>query len=151
MPSITRPILASVAVVALSAAFLPRGLAQSAPDAASPAPNSQTADGISDDQIRRVGGPVSTPVLIHRAEPKFTAESRAESFSGAVTVNLIVGTNGVPQRVRVIRGVARGLDEIALEAVKKYRFKPAMLDGKPVPVQVNVEVNFRIGENPDSK
>jgi protein TonB len=37
-----------------------------------------------------------------------------------------------------------GLDEKAIEAVKQYRFKPAMLNGKAVPVEVNVEVNFRI-------
>jgi hypothetical protein len=36
-----------------------------------------------------------------------------------------------------------GLDEKAVEAVKRYRFKPAMLQGKPVPVEVNIEVNFK--------
>jgi len=151
MPSITRPILAAVAVVALSAAFFPRGLAQNAADAASPATNSQTADGTGDDQIRRVGGPVSSPMLIKTVEPKYSEEARADKFMGTVLINLIVGTNGVPQSVHVVRGIGQGLDEKALEAVRRYRFKPAMLDGKPVPVQVNVEVNFRIGEKPDSK
>jgi protein TonB len=59
-------------------------------------------------------------------------------------VNLIVDTHGLPQNVRVIRGVGMGLDEKALEAVRQYKFKPAMEGGKPVPVQVNVEVNFQI-------
>ena len=151
MPSITRPILAAVAVVALSAAFFPRGLAQNAADAASPATNSQTADGISDDQIRRVGGPVSSPVLIESAAPKYSEEARAQQFEGPVVVSLIVDTQGVPQEVHVIRGGGHGLDENALEAIRHYRFKPAMLDGKPVPVRMNVEVNFRIVRKPESK
>jgi periplasmic protein TonB len=61
-----------------------------------------------------------------------------------VTVNLVVDTHGLPQNVRVIRGVGMGLDEKAKEAVSQYRFKPAMENGHPVPVQVNVEVNFQI-------
>jgi TonB family protein len=37
-----------------------------------------------------------------------------------------------------------GLDEKALEAVRQYKFKPAVFNGKPVPVEINIEVNFRI-------
>jgi protein TonB len=46
--------------------------------------------------------------------------------------------------VHTLRGVGMGLDEKAVEAVKQYRFKPAMEGGKPVPVELNVEVNFQI-------
>jgi protein TonB len=61
-----------------------------------------------------------------------------------VTVSTIVDQHGIPQNVHVTRGVGHGLDEKAVEAVKKYRFKPAMENGKPVAVYLNVEVNFRI-------
>jgi protein TonB len=44
----------------------------------------------------------------------------------------------------VVRHLGMGLDEKAVEAVKQYKFKPATLQGKPVPVEVNIEVNFRI-------
>jgi protein TonB len=50
----------------------------------------------------------------------------------------------MPRDVHVIRGVGMGLDEKAIEAVKQYKFKPARFNGKAVPVQVNVEVNFQI-------
>jgi TonB family protein len=50
---------------------------------------------------------------------------------------------GMPQNVHVVRGVGYGLDKNAVESVKKYRFKPAMMEGKPVAVYLNVEVNFR--------
>jgi protein TonB len=94
--------------------------------------------------LRHVGGGVSSPEVIFKVEPEFSEEARKAKFMGVVTVNLVVDTKGLPENVRVIRGVGMGLDEKALEAVRQYRFKPAMENGKPVPVQVNVEVNFQI-------
>jgi protein TonB len=94
--------------------------------------------------LRHVGGGVSSPEVIFKVEPEFSEEARKAKFMGVVTVNLIVDTKGLPQNVRVIRGVGMGLDEKALEAVRQYRFKPAMENGHAVPVQVNVEVNFQI-------
>jgi len=55
---------------------------------------------------------------------------------------LIVNNAGIPLNVHVTKGVGMGLDEKAVEAVKQYRFKPAMQNGKPVAVFMNVEVNF---------
>ena len=63
---------------------------------------------------------------------------------GIVLVTLVVDANGNPQNVHLVRGVGMGLDEKALEAVRQYKFKPARYNGKPVPVQLNVEVNFQI-------
>jgi TonB family protein len=58
---------------------------------------------------------------------------------------LIVDAQGNPQNVHIVRTLGMGLDEKALEAVRKYKFKPAMKDGKiPVPVPITVEVNFRL-------
>jgi protein TonB len=61
-----------------------------------------------------------------------------------VTVSTIVDQHGIPQNVHVTKGVGHGLDEKAVEAVKKYRFIPAKENGKPVAVYMNVEVNFKI-------
>jgi protein TonB len=94
--------------------------------------------------LRHGGGGVSSPEVIFKVEPEFSEEARKAKFMGVVTVNLIVDTKGLPQNVHISRGVGMGLDEKALEAVRQYRFKPAMENGKPVPVQVNVEVNFQI-------
>ena len=44
----------------------------------------------------------------------------------------------------LFRSVGMGLDEKAVEAVKQYKFKPAMEGGKPVTVELNIEVNFQI-------
>jgi periplasmic protein TonB len=93
---------------------------------------------------RRIGGGVSAPVLIFQVEPEFSEEARKAKVAGNVLVNLWVDTSGNPSHVRVIRGVGMGLDEKAMEAVRQYKFKPAMENGKPVLVELNVEVNFQI-------
>lgn len=93
---------------------------------------------------RRIGGGVSAPVLIYSVEPEFSEEARKAKVAGNVLVNLYVDQRGLPSHVHVIRGVGMGLDEKAVEAVRQYRFKPAMENGKPVLVELNVEVNFQI-------
>jgi TonB family protein len=94
--------------------------------------------------VRQVGGDVIGPTPIFQPEPEFSAEAKKAKFEGVVTVSLIVDKNGLPQNVHVTKGVGHGLDEKAVEAVKKYRFKPATENGKPVAVFLNVEVNFEI-------
>ena len=94
--------------------------------------------------LRHIGGAVSSPVVIYEAEPEFSVEARKAKFMGVVLVNLIVGADGLPTNVHVLRGVGMGLDEKAVEAVRKYRFKPAMEAGNAVAVEMNVEVNFQI-------
>ena len=93
---------------------------------------------------RRIGGGVSAPVLIFSVEPEFSEEARKAKMAGNVLVNLWVDQNGKPSHVHVLRGVGMGLDEKAMEAVRQYRFKPALENGKPVLVELNVEVNFQI-------
>ena len=94
--------------------------------------------------LMKIGGGVSEPVLIYKVDPEFSEEARRAKFMGIVTVNLIVDQNGNPQNVHLLRGVGMGLDQKAIEAVKQYKFRPARYNGKPVAVQLNVEVNFQI-------
>ena len=70
-------------------------------------------------------------------------------------VGLVVDAQGNPQNVRVVRSIgkdldpklqkaANGLDQNAINAVSKYRFSPGEYQGKPIPVQVNIEVSFKL-------
>ena len=93
----------------------------------------------------RIGGGVSAPVPIVSPEAEFSDEARRAKYQGVCLVSLIVDAQGNPQNPRVIRALGMGLDEKALEAVRKYKFRPALKDGKtPVPVMITIEVNFRL-------
>ena len=95
--------------------------------------------------LYHVGGGVSAPQLVFAPDPEFSDEARRAKYQGVCLISMIVDTNGNPQNPRVVRSLGMGLDEKALEAVRKYKFKPAMKDGKtPVPVMITVEVNFRL-------
>jgi protein TonB len=91
-----------------------------------------------------IGGAVRPPTLIYQVDAEFSEEARKAKFSGDVLVDLIVDAQGNATHVRVARGVGMGLDEKAVEAVRQYKFKPAMMNGKPVPVIMTVDVNFQI-------
>jgi len=95
--------------------------------------------------LYKVGGGVSEPVALNSVEAEFSDEARRAKYQGVCLISLIVDAQGNPQNPRVIRTLGMGLDEKALEAVRKYKFKPAMKDGRiPVPVMITVEVNFRL-------
>jgi TonB family protein len=96
-------------------------------------------------ELYHVGGGVSAPVPLNTVEAGFSDEARRAKYQGVCLVSVIVDEQGNPKNPRVIRGLRMGLDEKALEAVRKYKFKPAMKDGRvPVPVMITVEVNFRL-------
>lgn len=84
------------------------------------------------------------PEVLYSVEPEFSEEARKAKTSGDVNVYLWVDERGNPTHVRVVRGMGMGLDEKAIEAVKQYRFKPAMENGRPVTVEMYVIVNFQI-------
>ena len=87
---------------------------------------------------------VSIPEVIYSVDPEFSDEARKARYQGTVLVSLIVGADGLPKNPQVARALGMGLDEKAIEAVRQYRFKPAMKDGKAVPVQMSIEIDFHI-------
>jgi TonB family protein len=96
----------------------------------------------SDGKIFHVGGAVSVPRQIYAPEPEFSEEARKAKLSGVCTLGLIVGTDGRPSNIRVLKSLGMGLDEKAMEAVQNWKFEPAMKDLHPVRVEIAVEVDF---------
>jgi TonB family protein len=96
------------------------------------------------DGPRRVGGGVTAPSLIFKAEPQYTEEARAAKVSGTVLLKVVIDTDGGAKDIQVMNGLGMGLDEQAVIAVSRWRFKSGMKDGVPVPVQAAIEVNFRL-------
>lgn len=92
----------------------------------------------------RVGGGVSAPRALFAPDPEYSEEARKSKYQGVVVLWLIVGPDGRPRDMKVVRPLGMGLDQKAIEAVRQWKFEPAMKDGKPVAVQINVEVNFRL-------
>ena len=84
------------------------------------------------------------PVLIRSADPVYTEAARKAKLSGDVEISLRVDKKGNPSHIRVVRGMGMGLDQKAVEAVRQYKFKPATQNGKPVAVDLFVDVNFQI-------
>lgn len=85
---------------------------------------------------------MTVPKPINNVEAEFSDEARRKHASGRVMVAMTVTDQGLPSDVRVAVPAGMGLDEEALKAVRKYRFKPATLEGVPVPVPIVVEINF---------
>lgn len=66
-------------------------------------------------------------------------------LEGTVILSLLVGADGVPSGIRLVRGLGSGLDEKAVECLMQWRFSPAQdTNGKPKPTRATVEINFRL-------
>src|SRR5581483_5714503 len=94
--------------------------------------------------VFRVGGGVSAPRAISTPDPEYSEEARKAKYQGTCVLWLIVAQDGHPHDIKVARSLGMGLDQKAIEAVRNWKFEPAMKDGQPVAVQINVEVNFRL-------
>lgn len=96
--------------------------------------------------VFRVGGGVSAPQLIHRINPEYSEEARKAKHQGTVELYIEVDSMGrvIVERIKIRRSLGLGLDEKAIEAVKQWKFKPGMKDGKPVAVAALVTVHFRL-------
>jgi periplasmic protein TonB len=94
--------------------------------------------------VYHVGGGISAPQAISAPDPEYTEEARRAKTQGTCVLWLIVDSSGHPRDVRVVRGLGFGLDAKALEAVRQWKFQPSLKDGKPVDVQISVEVAFHL-------
>jgi len=100
--------------------------------------------GVGDSVYRPGIGGVSNPILVVSSDAEFSDEARRNKYQGVCLIAVIVDAHGYPSNLRVIRPLGMGLDEKALQSVQKYRFKPAMKNGRPVAAMINVEVDFRL-------
>jgi protein TonB len=95
----------------------------------------------------RAGWPgVTTPVLITQVKPHYTAEAMRAKVQGLVMVECIVMPDGSVGDARIVRSLdpVFGLDQEAITAAKKWRFKPGLLNGTAVPVIVTIELSFML-------
>ena len=87
---------------------------------------------------------LTLPVAIYKPEPEYSEDARKAKIQGSVFLTIIIDIDGIPKDIRVKKPLGLGLDEKAVEAVGRWRFRPGAKDGKPVPVAVGVDVRFHL-------
>jgi TonB family protein len=107
---------------------------------------SENGNSVGPEGVYKIGGNISAPVPILTPVAEYSPEARRAKYGGECLIAVIVNAEGNTQDLKVVRGGLKyGMDEKALEAVRKYKFRPAMKDGRtPVPVMITVAVNFKL-------
>jgi len=99
-------------------------------------------ESIANDMATRIGPGVTPPQEVYRSDPVSPANGQSAASGGAVVLDAIIPENGIPRVIRVIRSLDWQFGESAINALKQWRFSPAMKDGNPVKVRMNVAVEF---------
>jgi TonB family protein len=94
--------------------------------------------------LEKIGPGVTPPRAIFQPEAQFSDYARQKKLQGDCVLGLRVDAHGMPQDIHITRSLEASLDQKAIEAVQRYRFTPAIKDGIPVPVAINIEVRFRL-------
>ncbi len=92
----------------------------------------------------KVGGSVSPPKPMSTPDPNYSKAAKQAGYQAVAVLWVVLDTDGTVKNVRIARPAGMGLDEEAVAAVQNWKFNPAMKDGQPVAVHINVEVNFRL-------
>ncbi len=92
----------------------------------------------------RPGSGISPPAIAHEVKPDYTEDARRRHVEGDVVLEVIVLADGSVGSVRVVRGLGYGLDDNAVQALRRWRFHPAQRHGVPVDVLVEVAMEFRL-------
>jgi periplasmic protein TonB len=90
------------------------------------------------------GRGVTPPQLLSKVDPEFSEEARKAKHQGMVLLSIEVDASGNVRNIRVLQQLGLGLDEKAIEAVSRWRFRPGLFDGKPVVTEATVQVNFQL-------
>ena len=92
----------------------------------------------------RPGSGIEPPRLLREVRADYTEEARQRGLSGDVVLEIVVRRDGSVGEVKILRGLAAGLNDRAVQAVRQWRFAPARRTGTPVDVIVEVAVEFKL-------
>jgi periplasmic protein TonB len=96
--------------------------------------------------VYRPGNGVLMPIVISEVKPSYTADAMRQKIQGIVMVEAVVMPDGGVGQVQVVRSLdpTFGLDQEAVKAVRRWRFRPGTRFGQPVPVLVEIELTFTL-------
>ena len=90
-----------------------------------------------------VGGTVRQARLVHSVPPEYPLLAKAQHVSGGVTIDALIDASGRVTKMQVMSGPAL-LEQAAMDALRQWKYQPAMLDGKAVPIHLTVTIQFRL-------
>jgi len=96
------------------------------------------------EHIYSVGGDVTGPAVIHQIQPRYTDAAKRAKLQGTVHLKLVVDSSGLARDIVVMQGIDSGLAENARQALRRWRFRPATRNAKPVAVRAKIDVNIRL-------
>jgi len=96
------------------------------------------------EKIYKIGPGITAPKVLERSDPEYTGKARAARIEGVIKLKLVVGTDERAHDIKITKSLDPGLDANAIASIKTWRFQPGTKNGKPVPVQANIEVHFRL-------
>jgi len=87
---------------------------------------------------------ITAPHANYLPDPQYPEKERKARHQGTVVLTIVVGTDGLPRDIKVSRTLSPEFDKAAIDAVKKWKFTPATRDSKPIAVEIDVEMAFRL-------
>ena len=92
----------------------------------------------------RISGGITPPEKIYAPTPRYTEEGRQSRTQGVVILEAVVDAEGNVHDVKVLKGLPNGLSESAVETALEWKYKPALLDGQPIAVFLNLTIRFTL-------
>jgi len=92
----------------------------------------------------RVGGNVQAANLITKVQPVYPADDKRQGIQGTVAMKALISRDGVPLELTVLSTPSEGLANASLDAVRQWRYQPTLLNGDPVEVETQINVNFTL-------
>lgn len=96
------------------------------------------------EKIYKIGPGIIPPSVLDKQEPVYPDKERSDKVQGLVRLAMVVGTDQRAHDIKVTKSVTPALDASAVLAVQNWRFQPGTKDGKPVPVRIRIDINFRL-------
>jgi TonB family protein len=104
---------------------------------------------IEESKVRTFNGPgasadkLAPPRVLNSPDPKYTNEAVSHHIEGVSNLGVVVDAKGAPVKIAILQPLGMGLDEQAVLAVAKWKFRPPTSNGEPVQAQINIEITFR--------
>ena len=96
--------------------------------------------------LKLANAPTGTPIpprVVSAPDPKYTKEAESHGIEGLSVLGIVVDTTGRAVDIGILEPLGMGLDEQAVLALRQGKFRPSTLNGQPVPIRINYEINFR--------